>query len=173
MAKSHLQKVDLLDKYKHIIQNKKGYLLVNSDKVNASDVAKLKIQLKEANADYAVLKNTVFKIALQETNQPLQTQEVDGPTAIIYFDEDPTSPAKLIKQIQKEKGLLSAKFGVFENEFLSSERVMELADIPSRDVLLSRLAGSMNASLTGFMNTITGNIKGLTLVLKGISEKSA
>ena len=47
MAKSHSQKADLLDKYKHIIQSKKGYLVVNSDKVSASDVARLKIQLKD------------------------------------------------------------------------------------------------------------------------------
>ena len=50
---------------------------------------------------------------------------------------------------------------------------MQLADIPSREVLLSRLVGTMNAPLTGFMNAITGNIRSFTILLNGISEKKA
>ena len=173
MSKTRSQKTELLNKYKEILETKKGYLLVNSDKTNTSTVTKLKIRLKDVDANYAVVKNSIFKVALQETNQPLQTQELDGPTAIIYFEEDPTGAAKLVKQTQKESELLSAKGGVFEGEFLSEERVMQLAEIPSREVLLSRLVGTMNAPLTGFMNAVTGNVRGLTMVLKGISEKNA
>ena len=139
----------------------------------SSAVTKLKIKLKDANANYTVVQNSIFKIALQETNQPLEAQEINGPTAVIYFDEDPTAPAKLVKEMQKETELLDAKFGVYEGEFLSEERVMQLAEIPSKEVLLSRLVGTMNAPLTGFMNAITGNVRGLTMVLKGISEKNA
>lgn len=173
MAKTHTEKSELLNKYKDILEKKSGYLLVNSDKVNTSAVTKLKIKLKDANANYTVVQNSIFKIALQETNQPLEAQEINGPTAVIYFDEDPTAPAKLVKEMQKETELLDAKFGVYEGEFLSEERVMQLAEIPSKEVLLSRLVGTMNAPLTGFMNAITGNVRGLTMVLKGISEKNA
>ena len=173
MAKTHTEKSELLNKYKDILEKKSGYLLVNSDKVNTSAVTKLKIKLKDANANYTVVQNSIFKIALQETNQPLEAQEINGPTAVIYFDEDPTAPAKLVKEMQKETELLDAKFGVYEGEFLSEERVMQLAEIPSKEVLLSRLVGTMNAPLTGFMNAITGNVRGLIIVLKGISEKNA
>ena len=145
MAKTHTEKSELLNKYKDILEKKSGYLLVNSDKVNTSAVTKLKIKLKDANANYTVVQNSIFKIALQETNQPLEAQEINGPTAVIYFDEDPTAPAKLVKEMQKETELLDAKFGVYEGEFLSEERVMQLAEIPSKEVLLSRLVGTMNA----------------------------
>ena len=173
MAKTRSQKTELLNKYKEILKNKTGYFLVNSDKTDTVTVSKLKMELKNVNANYTVLKNTLFKVALQDSDQPLEIQEIDGPTAIIYFDEDPTGAAKLVKQTQKESELLSAKGGVFEGEFLSEERVMQLAEIPSREVLLSRLVGTMNAPLTGFMNAVTGNVRGLTMVLKGISEKNA
>ena len=173
MAKTRSEKSKLLDKYKDILKNKSGYFLVNSDKADTLTVVDLKKKLKETNADYTVVKNTLFKVALQDTDQPLETQDLEGPTAIIYFDEDPTVPAKLIKEIQKEKEILGAKGGVYEGEFLSEEKVMQLAEIPSREVLLSQLVGTINAPLTGFMNAITGNVKGLTVVLKGISEKSA
>ncbi|HRX43822.1 MAG TPA: 50S ribosomal protein L10 [Candidatus Dojkabacteria bacterium] len=173
MSKSRTQKEELLKMYKEIIENRAGYLLVNSDKIDTSTVTKLKIELKNAGANFTVLKNSIFKVALQDANQPLQVQEFDGPTALITFDEDPTAPAKLVKKVQKEMELLSPRSGVYEGEFLTAERVMQLADIPSREVLLSRLVGTMNAPLTGFMNAITGNVRGLTMILKGISEKKA
>jgi large subunit ribosomal protein L10 len=62
---------------------------------------------------------------------------------------------------------------VFEGEFLTEEKVMQLAEIPSREELLGMLVGSMSAPLTGFMNAVTGNVKGLTVALKGISEKES
>ncbi len=173
MAKTRSQKTELLEKYKDILKNKSGYLLVNSDKIDTATVTKLKVELKDLNANYAVVKNSIFKVALQEENQPLEAQNIDGPTAIIYFESDPTGPAKLVKETQKETELLDAKGGVFEGEFLSEERVMQLAEIPSKEVLLSKLVGSMSAPLSGFMNAVTGNVRGLTMVLKGISEKKA
>jgi len=173
MAKTRLEKSKLLDRYKEILKNKGGYFLVNPDKTDTSTILDLKMKLKETDADYTVVKNTLFKVALQDTDQPLKTQDLEGPTAIIYFDEDPTVPAKLIKEIQKEKEVLNPKGGVYEGEFLSEEKVMQLAEIPSREVLLAQLVGTINAPLTGFMNAITGNVRGLTVVLKGISEKSA
>jgi len=173
MSKSRTQKEELLTRYKDLIESKSGYLLVNSDKIDTSTVTKLKIELKNADANITVIKNSIFKVALQDTKQPLQVQEFDGPTALITFDDDPTAPAKLVKNVQKEMSLLSPRSGVYEGEFLTAERVMQLADIPSKEVLLSRLVGTMNAPLTGFMNAITGNVRGLTMVLKGISEKKA
>lgn len=172
MSKSRTQKEELLKKYKELLDTKSGYLLINPDKVDTLTTTKLKIELKNVDANYTVVKNSIFKVALQDSKQPLQTQEFDGPTAIITFESDPTEPAKLLKKLQKETELFEAKGGVYEGEFLSAERVMELAEIPSREVLLSRLVGTMNAPLTGFMNAVTGNVRGLTVVLKGISEKS-
>ena len=173
MSKSRTQKEELLKKYTDLIESKSGYLLVNSDKIDTSTVTKLKIELKDVGANFTVVKNSIFKVALQDSNQPLQVQEFDGPTALITFEQDPTAPAKLVKKIQKDMELLSPRSGVYEGEFLTAERVMQLADIPSKEVLLSRLVGTMNAPLTGFMNAITGNVRGLTMVLKGISEKKA
>ncbi len=173
MAKTRSQKTELLEKYKDILKNKSGYLLVNSDKIDTATVTKLKVELKNLDANYAVVKNSIFKVALQEENQPLEAQDIDLPTAIIYFEEDPTDPAKLVKETQKETQLLGAKGGVFEGEFLSEEKVMQLAEIPSKEILLGKLVGSMSAPLSGFMNAVTGNVRGLTMVLKGISEKKA
>lgn len=171
MSKNRNQKEQLLSKYKELLENKSGYLLVNSDKIDTSTVTKLKIQLKDAGANFIVVKNSIFKVALQETDMPLQAQEFNGPSAIISFEQDPTGPAKLVKKTQKETELLDPKGGIFEGEFLTAERVMQLADIPSREVLLGRLLGTMVGPLSGFMNAVTGNVKGFTVALSEISKK--
>jgi large subunit ribosomal protein L10 len=103
------------------------------------------MKLKEMGSDYAVIKNTVFKVALQNADQPVELQNFDGPTAVIVFDEDPTAPAKLLKELQKTTEKLSAKSGIFEGEYLTGEKVMQLAEIPSREVLLARLMSSIKA----------------------------
>ena len=173
MAKSKEQKATLLGRYKDLIKDSKGYILVNSDDIDTATTTDLKMKLKEIGSDYSVLKNTLFKVALQDSDEPVELQDFDGPTAVIVFDEDPTQPAKLLKEVQKDTEKLNARSGIFEGEYLTGEKIMELAEIPSREVLLARLMSSMNAPVSGTMNALTGNVRGLVMVLKGLSEKDA
>lgn len=173
MAISRDKKTELLEEYKQILKDHEGYFLVSSDNIDTATVTDLKKELKNSNANFRVLKNSIFKIALQDTDQPVEVQDFDGATAVIYFEEDPTTPAKLVKDIQEDTEQMGAKGGVYEGQFLSEERVMQLAEIPSREELLGMLVGSMSAPLSGFMNAVTGNVRGLTVALKGISEKES
>jgi len=171
MAKSKEQKTELLEQYKSVLKGKPGYIIVNSDKLDSATLSSLKKQLKEIGSNFSVVKNTIFKIALQETKQPLGTQDFTGASAIISFDEDPTAVAKLLKDVQKEMEVLEARYGVIESEYIDSNRIMELADIPPREVLYAKLLGSLNAPLSGIMNTLTGNVKGFIRVTQSLSEK--
>jgi len=74
MAKNKEQKATLLGKYKDLIDSKKGFVLVNSDNVDTSTTTELKMKLKEIGSDYSVLKNTLFKVALQDSKTQLQLQ---------------------------------------------------------------------------------------------------
>lgn len=172
MAKSRENKAEMLKKYQDLISNNSGYLLVDTSSLDTATITNLKKKLREIGSTFSVIKNSIFKIALQNANQPTQTQDFDGSTAIIDVGEDPSIAAKLVKEVQTETKMLNARSGFFQGEYLSAQRVMELAEIPSREVLLAKLLGSLNSPLSGFMNTITGNAKGFVMVLKGISEKN-
>lgn len=148
-----------------------GFLLVDTNGLDTASITTLKGKLKEIGSNFVVLKNTVFKIALQNNNHDIKLQDFEGQTAIISIGEDPSSAAKLVKELQAEKKMMNTKIGMYQKEVLSAERVMELAEIPSRDVLLAKLLGTLNAPLSGFMNAVTGNARGFVVVLKGISEK--
>lgn len=173
MAISRDKKTELLKEYKEIVENKSGYFLVSSDNIDTATITDLKKSLKDSNANFKVLKNTIFKLALQDSKQPVEIQTFDGATAVIYFDEDPTIPAKLVKEVQEETEQMQARGGVYEGKFLTEDKVLQLAEIPSREQLLGMLVGSMSAPLTGFMNAVTGNVRSLTVALKGISEKES
>ncbi len=171
MAKTKKQKTHLLEEYKKALSEKGGYIIVNSDRLDSSTLFTLRKQLKDIGANFSVLKNTIFKIALQETKQPLETQDFDGASAIITFDEDPTEPAKFLKEVQKEMEILDARYGVVESKYIDSKKIMELAEIPSKEVLYAKLLGSLNSPLSGLMNSLTGNVKGFIRVTQSLSEK--
>jgi len=171
MAKSREQKEQLLSKYEEILDTVDGYIAVNPAQVDSITVTTLKRKLKEINSKLVVVKNTVFKIALQNKQDKLPVQAIDftGSTAIITYSADPTTPAKLIKEVQKESESFEARYGVIDGSFVDNKNVMALADIPDRETLLAQLVGTMNAPLSGFMNACTGNVRGFVRVL---SEKS-
>ena len=171
MPKIRSEKDVLLQSYKELLDNSDGFIVLNPDKVKNLDVTDLKKKLKELGSKYVVVKNTLFKIALEDKGKPLTAKEFDGPSAVITYKADPTVVAKLIKDAQKKTTSLEARYGLIEGEIISKERVMGLAEIPSKNELLAKLLGSMNAPLSGLMNVMTGNIKGFVRVLSGLSEK--
>lgn len=171
MAKTKAEKTKLLKQYKKILEEKSGYIIVDSDKLDSDTLFNLRKQLKESGGNFTVLKNNIFKIALQETKQPLETQNFIGASAIITFDEDPINAAKFLKEVQEETELLNARYGVIENEYIDNEKIMELAEIPSKETLYAKLLGSLNAPLSGTINTLTGNIQGFIKITKSLSEK--
>lgn len=171
MAKSREAKSELLAKYKALLTEKNGFIAVDTKSIDNATVTTLKKQLKAEGNNMAVVKNTVFKIALDEAKYPVESADFDGQTGIITYDDDPTVIAKFVKKVQKDTELLDAKFGVVEGEFVTKERIMQLAEIPSREQLLAKMLGSMLSPVSGFMNAVTGNAKGFVQVLKQLSEK--
>lgn len=173
MAKNRAQKSGLLEKYVQLIKENAGFLLVDAEGLDTPTITKFKMALKESGAEYSVIKNSVFKIALQETDQPVEVQNFDGQTGIISYKEDPITAAKLIKELQAQSEMFGARLGTLNGEYIDSQKVQQLADVPSREELLSKLLGSMSSPISGVMNALTGNLKGFTLVLNELSKKEA
>ncbi|MEP6464622.1 MAG: 50S ribosomal protein L10 [Frankiaceae bacterium] len=111
-------------------------------------------QLKElrrtlsGNATYAVVKNTLTKIAMRDAGLPDLTDRLTGPTAIAFVQGDPVEVAKGLRDFGRIYPLLVVKGGILDGRPLSAEEVRTLADLESREVLLSRMAGALTASLS-------------------------
>ena len=111
-------------------------------------------QLKELrnsirqDAEYAVVKNTLTKIAAQRAGVEGLDDELKGPSAIAFVHGDPVAVAKGLRAFAKAHPLLVIKGGYFDGAPLTADEVNKLADLESREVLLAKLAGAMKASLT-------------------------
>jgi len=111
-------------------------------------------QLKELrnsirqDAEYAVVKNTLTKIAAKKAGISTLDDELKGPSAIAFVHGDPVAVAKGLRTFAKAHPLLVIKGGFFDGNPLTADEVNKLADLESREVLLAKLAGAMKASLT-------------------------
>lgn len=170
MAKSRAQKEALLGSYNEMLSNNRGYIAVDVKGIDTFTITELKKRLKEIDSNVIVVKNKLFQIALGENDMPTQALDFAEQTAVIPFVTDPTQPAKLIKEVQKEVEALSARYAILNGAYLDGAKVMELADIPSREELLAKMLGSLNAPLSGFARVISGNVSGFVRVLHQLSE---
>ncbi|KGN36447.1 50S ribosomal protein L10 [Knoellia subterranea] len=100
------------------------------------------------NATYAVVKNTLTELAAKEAGVTAFDGQLVGPSAIAFVEGDPVEAAKGLRDFAKANPLLVIKGGVLEGKALSAAEITKLADLESREVLLAKLAGAMNASLS-------------------------
>jgi large subunit ribosomal protein L10 len=96
---------------------------------------------------YAVVKNTLTKIAAKNAGVEIDDSLLTGPSAVAFIKGDSLAAAKTLKNFQKENPLLVIKGGVFDGKPVSTEEIMKLADLESREVLLSKLAGAMKGTM--------------------------
>jgi len=116
--------------------------------LTVAQLAELRRALGE-NASYRVVKNTLTKIAAKEAGVDAFDDLLQGPSAIAFVKGDPVEAAKSLRDFAKDNPPLVVKGGYLEGRALSPDELTKLADLESREVLLSKLAGAMKASLSG------------------------
>ena len=99
-----------------------------------------------ANTKYSVVKNTFTKIAAKQAGVEISDDLLAGPSAVAFIKGDPIDAAKSLKNFQKENPFLVIKGGIFEGKAVTTAEIMKLADLESREVLLSKLAGAMKGT---------------------------
>jgi large subunit ribosomal protein L10 len=100
-----------------------------------------------ATTKYSVVKNTLTKIAAKNAGVEISDDLLVGPSAVAFVKGDPIDAAKAMKNFQKENPLLVIKGGIFEGKAVTTAEIMKLADLESREVLLSKLAGAMKGTM--------------------------
>ncbi|MGN6635247.1 MAG: 50S ribosomal protein L10 [Oryzihumus sp.] len=115
--------------------------------LTVSQLTQLRISLRE-HASYAVVKNTLTQIAAKEAGVTAFDGQLTGPSAIAFITGDPVEAAKGLRDFAKANPLLVIKGGVLDGKSLTADEIKKLADLESREVLLAKLAGAMNASLS-------------------------
>lgn len=134
----------------------------------------LRVELEKENGEYYVAKKTLLQRAFKDNGVEIDKNVLDGKVATIFSYDDEVASAKVIGDFRKDKELAEKIFflgGILDGEFLSKEQVENLSKLPSKDELYAKLVGSINAPVSGFVNVLAGNLRGLVTTLKAISEK--
>jgi len=144
MANKEASVAELTDKFR----DSTAVLLTEYRGLTVAQLKQLRTNLSE-NATYAVVKNTLTKIAANAAGISSFDDELAGPSAIAFVHGDPVSVAKGLRDFAKANPLLVIKGGYFDGNPLTAAEVSKLADLESREVLLAKLAGAFKASLFG------------------------
>lgn len=164
-------KIALVDEIKEKIEKSQSIILVNNHGLTVEEVTKLRKELREHGVDYKVYKNTMLKRAFDATGNESANDLLVGPTVVAFGIEDAVQPAKILNDFAEDNDRLEIKGGLLDGRVVSVDEVKALAKLPSREVLIAHLLGSLNAPIQGLATVLSGNIRGLAVALNQIREK--
>lgn len=149
MAKVELKK-PIVDEIAAAVKGAQSVVLVDYRGLTVEQDTQLRKQLREAGITYKVYKNTMMNFAFKGTDFEALTSYLEGPSAIAISTEDATAPARVICKFAKTADALEVKGGMVEGIAYDAKGIMEIAKIPSREELLSKLLGSIQSPITNF-----------------------
>ena len=152
---------------------KDGKVLIFSDYAGTT-VAKMKDlrnELRKTDSSYKITKKKLINLALKDAGIEASVLDLEGQIGIAIGKGDEVTAAKVLAKFAKENKNFKILQGVLENKVISGKDVMSLAMLPSKDQLLAKLVGTINAPISGFVNALAGNLKNLVGVLKAVADK--
>ncbi len=170
MAKTKQQKEVLVDTLVQNLNDSKSVVFANFQGLKVSESDNLRKQCRESNIRYIASKKTFVKYALKKIGIDLDTKGFEGGVAVVFGIEDEVAPAKIVADFAKKHDLVTIFGGVLEGKFINANKVNELAKLPSRQQLLGQLVGTINAPISGFVNVLAGNLRGLVNVMNAIKD---
>ncbi len=129
-------------------------VLVDARGLTVAEDTDLRKQLREVGVDYKVYKNTMINFAIKGTQFEGVSQYLEGPTAVVIAYDEATKGAAIVKKVSETAKNLEFKAGVVEGIVYDAEGIKAIADIPSREVLISKLLGSFKSPISSFARVI-------------------
>jgi large subunit ribosomal protein L10 len=163
----------IVDELKEKFRNSKVAVLANYRGLDVATITRLRRRLRDSGSELKVAKNTLAKIAAREVGLQDLDAYLEGPTAIAFGLEDPSAPAKILIEFMRDYKQLEIKGGVLEGKAIQDKEIRKLADLPAREVLISKVLGGMQAPLYGLVNVLHGNVRNLVYVLEAIRKLRA
>src|SRR5918992_5568000 len=142
------KKIERVAQLKKQIEGSAALLLTEYRGLTVSEITELRKSLRDGGARFAVIKNTLMRRALEQTDAAGLGSLFDGPSAVAFVRDDPVAAAKSVTSAAKRFPSLVLKGGFVEGRVLTAEQATALADLESREVMLSRLAGLLQAELS-------------------------
>jgi large subunit ribosomal protein L10 len=141
--------------------------------LTVKEMQALRTSLRESGAELRVYKNTLAQIAMRELALPDLGELLDGPTAFLFSYGDPVAPAKALVDFAKDHKALQLKGGFVDSTVTSADGVKALASLPSREVLIAKLLGTMLNPIVGFARVLNGPVEAFARTVQAVADQKA
>lgn len=138
--------------------------------LTVAEVTELRNKMRAQNVEYRVLKNTIVLRAAENLGIQGLGDVLKGPTAVAFGYDDPVAPAKVLVDFIKAAKKTQIKGGVLGGQAMDAKAIESLADLPSKEELLAKMLGSLNAPVTGFVMVLSGVLRSVLYTLNAIKE---
>lgn len=159
--------LDIKDK----IERSQGVIFYDYRGLTVEEVTELRNLFRAAGVDYHVIKNSLMRRAVDMLDIKGLDETLTGPTAVAFGYSDPVAPAKVLSEFVKKIKKTQIKSGILGKKIIDIESIQKLADMPSREQLLGRLAGTLQAPVSGFARSLSGIICKLGYALNAVKEQ--
>jgi large subunit ribosomal protein L10 len=173
MAKSKQSKEESMQSLIDGLKTAKSAVFANFQGLKVSESEELRAKCIEQNITYIASKKTLLKRALKDLELDVDTKAFEGGVAVVLGNEDEVAPAQVIANFAKAHEIVKLFGGVLEGKYIDSAKVVELSKLPGKQELYAKLVGTMNAPVSGFVNVLAGNLRGLVTVLDAIKGTKA
>tara|TARA_B100001250_G_C19626792_1_gene711897 strand:+ start:225 stop:740 length:516 start_codon:yes stop_codon:yes gene_type:complete len=163
--------IDQVAELKDVFSRAKAVYFTDYHGLDVEKITELRRSFFDEDVEYRVAKNTLLKIAINENSIDCIEGVFSGSTAIAVSYGEPSSPAKIIKNFNKEHDLPRVKGVFFDGEFFPSSDFDRIANLPNKNELLSKLAATLNSPMQKFVSTISSSLGNLVSVLESVKQK--
>ena len=173
MAISRARKDELVAAYRQQLTDSSGIIMADYKALNVPQMQSLRRMVREKAGQVFVVKNTLFKLVMEETGVTVPDNLFTGPTIVAFCHEDVPSQAKIFRNFAKEadEGNFSVKGGFMEGNFLSASEALAAADLPTREEALAMVLRTINAPATQTVGVVASGIRQVLYVIKAYADK--
>ena len=149
-------------------------IIIDYKGISVEQDTKLRAELRSNNIEYFVVKNRLLKLALEKAEIKGLNNVLEGTTSLAISYEDPVTPAKVISKYTKElDNIFNIKAGFIDGEAADVKSIEALAKLPSKEMLIAMTLAGLNAPISGLVNVLNANIRGLAIALNAIAEQKS
>lgn len=172
MAKSRATKESSVSRLTDQLKQGRGIVFADFTGLLVKELQELRRELRKAGIYYEVVKKTLLKRGLADAGfKEVSVDDLKGSVSVAVSEADEVIPAKTLVDFSKKYDKLKVLGGVMESKFIDDNKVKSLAQLPGKQELLGQLVGSVKAPLSGLVNVLQGNLRGLVQVLKAVADK--
>ncbi len=165
-----VEKEKTVDELKEKLSSTKSLFLTDFRGLDVEQMTQMRKDLKKSGAEYRITKNTLIRMAIQQSEFEGILDHLKGPTGLVLSYEDPIIPAKVLYEVYKKIEKPKIKVIWMEGRLLDESHLRNLAFLPSREVILTQILYGLNSPLVVFVGTLQGVMRNFVGILDAIGE---